>query len=386
MSHAREYLAYLRERQREAVIELKRYCSIESGSRDKAGVDRVGTVVRRAWQELGFRCETIPIQGSGDHIIARRRSANPNARGRLLCHMHLDTTQPTGTIREHPVLEKDGRVYGPGIHDMKGGWIVLLGAIRALRALDWDELASITVFLCGDEELGSPTARPHIEEECRHADWQIVLEPAREGGNLATSRGVVGAIYLNVQGEFAPSTSGKGASAIVEAAHKVIAVSKLSVPDRKKLLNVGIVEGGTARQAVAAKAWLSIDLRAQTQEDAEDLVRSVRAIADQVVVPGTKTVMSGGITRPAFPRNEGNVRMFRIAQEVGREIGLDLEEAPTQVGGSDGNFGAAMGLATLDGLGAVGGNESGRQFIIADSLSERGALLAGLIERLPELL
>jgi glutamate carboxypeptidase len=202
----------------------------------------------------------------------------------------------------------------------------------------------------------------------------------------ATSRGVVGAIYLNVQGEFAASTSGKGANAIIEAAHKIIAVSKLSVPDRKKLLNVGIVEGGTARQAVAEKAWLSIDLRSQTQEDAEDLVRSVRAIAGEVVVPGTKTVMSGGITRPAFPRNDGNVRMFRLAQEVGREIGLDLEEAPTQVGGSDGNFGAAMGLPTLDGLGAVGGNEAGRQFIIADSLAERGALLAGLIERLPELL
>jgi glutamate carboxypeptidase len=386
MSNATQYLAFLREQQRQAVTDLKRYCSIESSSRDKAGVDRVGTVVRQALQEMGFRCESIPIQGSGDHIIARRRSGNPNARGRLLCHIHLDTTQPTGTIREHPVVEKDGKIYGPGIHDMKGGWIVLLGAIRALRAADWDELASITIFLCGDEELGSPTARQHIEQECKNADFQVVMEPAREGGHLATSRGVVGAIYLTVTGEFASSTSGKGASAIVEAAHKVIAVSKLSVPERKKLLNVGIVEGGTARQAVAAKAWLSIDLRSQTQEDAEDLVRSVKAIAAEVVVPGTQTVMTGGITRPAFPRNDGNVRMFKIAQEVGRELGLALEEAPTQVGGSDGNFGAAMGLPTLDGMGAVGGNEAGRQFIIADSLAERGALLAGLIERLPELL
>lgn len=386
MSNAAQYLAFLREQQRQAVTDLKRYCSIESSSRDKAGVDRVGTVVRQALQEMGFRCESIPIQASGDHIVARRRSGNPTARGRLLCHIHLDTTQPTGTIREHPVVEKDDKIYGPGIHDMKGGWLVLLGAIRALRAADWDELASITIFLCGDEELGSPTARQHIEEECRHADFQVVMEPAREGGHLATSRGVVGAIYLTVQGEFAASTSGKGASAIIEAAHKVIAVSKLSVPERKKLLNVGIVEGGTARQAVAAKAWLSIDLRSQTQEDAEDLVRGVKAIAGEVVVPGTKTVMTGGITRPAFPRNDGNVRMFGIAQEVGRELGLALEEAPTQVGGSDGNFGAAMGLPTLDGLGAVGGNEAGRQFIIADSLAERGALLAGLIERLPELL
>ncbi|MGH7715543.1 MAG: M20/M25/M40 family metallo-hydrolase, partial [Vulcanimicrobiaceae bacterium] len=284
------------------------------------------------------------------------------------------------------IEEKDGRLYGPGIHDMKGGWIVLLGAFRALRNAGWDDLASSTIFLCGDEELGSPSARAHIETECRNADWQVVMEPAREGGNLGTSRGVVGAIYLTVHGEFASATSGKGASAITEAAHKVLAISKLSVLERKKLLNVGIVEGGTARQAVPAKTWLSIDLRAQSQEDGEDLVRSVQEIAGQVVVPGTKTVMTGGITRPAFPRNEGNVRMFTIAQEIGREIGLTLEEAPTQVGGSDGNFGAAMGLPTLDGLGIVGGNVAGRQFGIVDSIAQRGALLAATIERLGELL
>src|SRR5579872_2370942 len=102
MSHAREYLEFLRQRHAETIRELKRYVAIESSSRDKAGVDRVGTVVRQALQEMGFRCESIPIRTSGDHIVARRRSGNPNAKGRLLCHIHLDTTQPTGTIREHP--------------------------------------------------------------------------------------------------------------------------------------------------------------------------------------------------------------------------------------------------------------------------------------------
>lgn len=386
MSNVQRHLAYLRAHELEAIEEVKRYCSIESGSRDKEGVDRVGADVRKAWEALGFLTETIPIKESGDHIVARRRNAKGGGRGRLLCHMHLDTTQPRGTLAEHPVVEEDGRVYGPGIHDMKGGWLVLLGAFRALRDAGWDGLESATIFLCGDEELGSPSARTHIEAECRNADWQVIMEPAREGGHLATSRGVVGAIYLTVYGEFASATSGKGASAIVEAANKILAISKLSVPERKKLLNVGIIEGGTARQAVPAKTWLSIDLRAQSQSDGEDLVRSVQAIANDTQLAGTKTVMTGGITRPAFPRNDGNVRMFRIAQEIGRELGLALEEAPTQVGGSDGNFGAAMGLPSLDGMGAVGGNVAGRQFILADSLSERGALLAALIERLGETL
>ena len=380
---AQRYWEYLKSIEREQIEELKRYCSIESGSRDKEGIDRVGAEVRKAWEDLGFTTETIAVEHTGNHIVARRRG---KGRGRLLAHMHLDTTQPRGTIEEHPVAEKDGRIYGPGIHDMKGGWLVLLGAFRALRDAGWDGLESATIFLCGDEELGSPTARKHIEEECRKADWQVIMEPAREGGNLGTSRGVVGAIYLTVHGEFASATSGKGASAITEAAYKIVAIAKLSEPEKKKLLNVGIVEGGTARQAVPHKAWLSIDLRAQTQADGENLVRKVQAIADEVHVHGTRTVMTGGITRPAFPRNDGNVRMFGIAQEIGRELGLDLEEAPAQVGGSDGNFGAAMGLPSLDGMGVVGGNEAGRQFAVANSLAERGALLAGLIERLPELL
>ncbi len=376
------YLDFLKARQDEMTGELRRYAAIESCSRDKAGIDRVGALVVRAWEELGFTTRTIAQAESGNHIVARRTG---KGRGRLLCHMHLDTTDPTGTIAENPVEERDGRIYGPGVIDMKGGWVVLLGAFRALRAAGWDGLASATIFVCGDEELGSPTGRPYIEEEARHADWQLIMEPAREGGKLLISRGVVGAIYLTISGQFAPATSGQGASAVVEAAHKILALERLSDLSRERLLNVGLIEGGSARQAVPARAWLSIDLRAPDQKGAEELVAAVRAVADKVWTPGTRTVMSGGITRPAFPRNEESLRMLRMAQEVGHEIGLDLEEAPTSRGGSDGSFGAAMGVPSLDGLGPRGGRDDRGQYVIADSLAERAALLAGVIERLPEL-
>ena len=382
MSDTQRYFSFLKGQQAAMADEVKRYCAIESCSRDKEGIDRVGPVVAAAWQELGFTIETIPQAESGNHIIARRRG---KGRGRLLCHMHLDTTQPRGTISAQPVEQKDGRIYGPGITDMKGGWIVLLGAFRALRDAGWDDLHEITVFMCGDEELGSPTGRPHIEAEVRRADWQVIMEPSRTGP-LVISRGVVGAIYCTIQGEVGDVAGQGGASAIAEAAHMILALEALSVPERGKTLRVGIVEAGTARQAMPLRAWLSIDLRSQSQEDADDLVEGARRIAERAFVPGTKTVMTGGITRPLFKRNEGNVRMLRLAEEAGREIGLEITEAPLSRGGSDGNFGAAMGLASLDGLGPGGGSEGDRQFIYADALAQKGALLAGVISRLPELL
>ncbi|MGH7106815.1 MAG: M20 family metallopeptidase [Acetobacteraceae bacterium] len=383
MTKAGSHLDFLKARQDEMTEELKRYAAVESYSRDKAGIDRVGALVVGAWEELGFATETITQPDCGNHIVARRAG---KGKGRVLCHMHLDTTDPTGTIAENPVGERDGRIYGPGIIDMKGGWVVLLGAFRSLRAAGWDGLEQATIFICGDEELGSPTGRPHIEKEAQHADWQLIMEPAREGGRLLISRGVVGAIYLTIDGEFAPATSGQGASAVIEAAHKILALERLSDKSRGTLLNVGLIEGGSARQAVPARAWLSVDLRASNQKDAEGLVAGVRAIAGEVSTPGTKTVMSGGITRPAFPRNDANLRVLRMAQDVGRGLGLDLEEAPTSRGGSDGSFGAAMGVPSLDGLGPRGGRDHRGQYVIAASLPERAALLAGVIERLPDLL
>ena len=370
--------------QAELVDELQEYVSIESGSRDKAGVDRVGRLAAERFAALGFSVERLPEADFGDHLVARRTG---NGRGRLLALIHLDTVWPAGTLAENPFRIVDGRAYGPGVLDMKGGWVVLLAALRALDEAGWDGLASTTVFLTGDEELGSPRGRPWIERAAREADWALVMEPARENGDVVVGRGMVGAVYLDVAGVTSHATfPDRGASAIRDLAHKVLELEALSQPERGVLVNVGTIQAGSARQVIPDRARASVDVRAPSPELAEALVASIREIAGRVHVPGTRATLSGGITRPAFALSAGSERLFDLARQTGRELELEFG-GQTARAGSDGNFTAALGVPTLDGLGPEGANGCARdEYVVLDSLPRRAALLAGIIARLPDLL
>ncbi|HLI52353.1 MAG TPA: M20 family metallopeptidase [Thermomicrobiaceae bacterium] len=384
MASTRDYYDYLRDQVPEMTAELERYVTIESGSRDKAGIDRVGRVVSEAFSELGFDIERIEEPVSGDHLVARRRGSGS---GTLLALIHLDTTWPAGSLAAFPYHVEDGIAYGPGIRDMKGGWVVLLWALRALRQASWDGLGELRVFMTGDEELGSPRGRQWIEREARTADWALVMEPARDGGNLVTSRGMVGAVYFAIEGKAIHNSNrhlGTGASAVAEAAHKILALEALNDTERGVLVNVGTIAGGAARQIVPDRAQLSIDLRAANPDDAEELVERVQQIAEQTFIPGVTTVMSGGITRPAFRNSAGGERLLRLAQDCGSQIGLSLDGIYVR-SGSDGNFTAALGVPTLDGLGPEAGAGSGRnENVLLASIPRRAALLAGIITGLPE--
>jgi glutamate carboxypeptidase len=384
MADVQAYYSYVQGQEAAIIDELERYVTIESGSRDKVEVDRVGRVVSEAFRDLGFTIERIEETDCGDHLVARRSGGGS---GRLLALIHLDTVWPVGSLATNPFRVEDGRVYGPGTRDMKGGWVVLLSALRALRATGWDGLAETTVFITGDEELGSPRGRQWIEKEARQADWALVMEPARDNGGLVTRRGMVGAVAFEVQGAATHATSRPlGASAIVEAAHKILALEALNDVERGVLVNVGIIEAGNARQVIPDRAFLSIDLRAPGTAEADALIANVTAIASQTMVPGTRTVMTGGITRPAFPTSAGTERLLRLAQECGRALGLTFEGNYTRAG-SDGNFTAALGVPTLDGLGPEGGSgASRRENILLASIPTRAALLAGIIAGLPALL
>jgi glutamate carboxypeptidase len=376
-----ELYRQLQASQPEMVEELRRYVMIESGTRDKAGVDEVGSAVAAAFKELGFHIDRISEHRCGDHLVARRSGQGS---GRMLALIHLDTVWPKGTIASNPFRIERGRAYGPGVADMKGGWVVLLSALRVLQDNGWDGLAETTVFMTGDEEFGSVSGRPHIEKEARAADVTLVMEPARENGALVTSRGMVGAAYMTARGATAHTGAGdRGASAIEELAHKIVQLQRLSNPDAGVIVSVGTVQGGSARQVVPDHAEISIDVRAPSNGVAKTLMQEIMQIAEHQHVPGTSTELSGGITRPAFEPNSGTERLLQIAQQCGKDIGMEVEGAFTRAG-SDGCFTAALGVPTLDGLGPESANVCSRdEYVEVDSLPRRAALLAGIIGNLP---
>jgi glutamate carboxypeptidase len=385
MPDVEQFYDYLKPLQDEMVEELGTYVKSESGSREKDGVDRVGHLVSAAFRELGFDIERISETECGDHLVAKRMG---QGRGRLLGLIHLDTTWPSGSIEENPFRIEDGKVYGPATRDMKGGWVVLLWALRALRAAGWDGLAETTVFMTGDEELGSPQGRPWIEKEAERADWALVMEPARDNASMVISRGMVGAVYFEVRGVAIHTTMRQhgGASAIVEAAHKILALEALTDVERGILVSVGLIEGGTARQIMPDRVHMSIDVRAPGVREADEVMAKISEIAGQTTVPGTSTIMTGGITRPAFEATDASKRMLALAQRNGLYFDQTIEGIYVR-SGSDGNFTGAKGVPTLDGLGPESSGNSGRgEHIVIESLPRRAAILAGVIAGLPGLL
>jgi glutamate carboxypeptidase len=301
--------------------------------------------------------------------------------------IHLDTVWPSGSLAENPFRVEDGVAYGPGIRDMKGGWVVLLEALRVLREAGWDGLEQCTVFMTGDEQLGSPRGRQWIEREADAADWALVMEPARDGGELVTHRGLVGALAIDIHGIATHSTNRRnGAHTIAEAAHKILLLEGLGDDERGLIVSVGIVQGGSSRQYTAAHTWLSVDLRAPSNEEADELLARIQEIARHAHVSGTRSVVTGGVTRPATTLLPGTERLLELAQACGSTVGIDVRGAYAR-GGSDGNFTAALGVPTLDGLGIQGAGGTGlEENALLDSIPARAAMLAGIIEGLPGLL
>lgn len=373
----REFARALSSRQDEMTDLLREFVELESGSYDKAAVDRIGVLLSSRFTSLGFSVDRLHEETTGDHLVATRRGAGE---GRLLVLIHLDTVWPTGTLAEIPFEIVDGRATGPGVLDMKGGWVVLLSALEGLRDIGWDGYELITVFMTADEQLGSPTGRSAIEEQATKHDWALVMEPARENGGLVTKRGAVGAVFVDVEGMTAHAMGSiPGASAIVEASHMAVTLEQLTEREQGMIVNVGILNGGSARQVVPDRARMTIDVRAPTPEKADWLMSRIREIVATRTVPGTEARLSGGITRPAFLSDQSTTELYATAQRCAGALGIAIGAESTR-GGSDANFTAARGIPTLDGLGPEGANGCTRsEYVVLDSLPRRTALLAGLI-------
>jgi glutamate carboxypeptidase len=361
---------------------LEALVRLESPSTSKPAVDRCGDEIARRLDALGGRVERLPQAERGDHI--RAVFAGTDGAPAVLLLGHFDTVWDVGTIERMPFRAEDGRLYGPGIFDMKAGIAAAMLAVRALVVPGARPVPNVTILLTTDEEIGSGTSRALIEAEARRSAAVLVLEPSLPGGAAKTARKGCGDFELTVRGVSAHAgiDPGKGASAIHELGHQIVALERLQNLDRGVSVNVGVIRGGSRTNVIADEAHASIDVRAPTMAAAEEVERAVRALAPRL--PGTRLELTGGFGRPPLERGDGVLRLYGIARDVAHELGVELGEGSTG-GGSDGNFTAALGVPTLDGLGPQGdGAHARHEHVLQQDLCWRAALLAGMLLRLSE--
>jgi glutamate carboxypeptidase len=375
-SLAREVRLLVDRRRPETLATLRELVAIDSGSYDPQGVDRVGDVLEREWCSLGFSCESHPLAGFGSRRLFRRRFGG---RGRVLIVGHLDTVWPAGACNEWPYREADGVASGPGVGDMKGGLVMASEAVRALLQIGLDRCEEITHILVPDEELGSLGSRAWIETQARAADAVLVLEPARADGSVVSARGAVGALVVRARGVSAHTMNlREGASALRALADRVAPLEDLTDLNEGTLVNVGVLKAGDARQVVPAAAEMHVDLRARNDSAAAVLLSRVLDILRAPGDPRVTVEISGGITRPAFPR-AASAALLNEASRAAAALGISYSEVESG-GGSDGSFAAALGRPTLDGLGPICLDPcSRRERIVIDSLFDRAAILGALM-------
>jgi glutamate carboxypeptidase len=377
-----EMLRYFRRQRSQILDTIQQLVEIESPSDVKAAVDRLGAVLASRFSELGGRVKLHLTEKFGNHLQVE--FGGKARRKPIVVLGHTDTVYPIGTISMMPYRIGKGRVWGPGVLDMKGGIALALHVIEALLKWNGGNLPSpVTALLVSDEEVGSTSSRQITEKLARSASAVLVLEPgAGLGGAVKTGRKGIAEYSLQVQGVAAHAGLDfeHGHSAIVELARQILRLSELVDVTRGTTLNVGRITGGTRSNVVAAEARAVIDLRARTSKDAEKLDRDLKTL--RPFDAACRITVSGGMNRPPMERNAGVAALYEKARQVASQLDWDLGEASVG-GGSDGNFTAALGIPTLDGLGAVGeGAHARHESVRISELPRRAALLAGLITSL----
>lgn len=357
---------------------LRQAVEIESPTSSKPDVDRMAGFFAREFSQSHGKVKLLPHKTAGSAVLAEFWSGK-RAKPVLLLG-HIDTVWDVGTLERMPFRIKNGRAYGPGIFDMKSGIVCALWAIRALQALKLEPPRPVRCFLNADEEVSTLAFRSQLEAEARRARAVLVLEPAL-GYALKTARKGVGEFRITVHGRSAHAgvAPGAGVNAITELARQILRIERLARPRQGLTLNVGVIEGGTRTNVVPERASARIDVRIPRLRDRERIEQEVYAL--KPIHPEARLEISGGVNRPPLERSMA-IDLFRHAQKVGRELGMELEEASTG-GGSDGNFTAALGIPTLDGLGAVGdGAHALDEHVVIRELPRRAALLAALLATL----
>jgi glutamate carboxypeptidase len=370
--------AYLRARTPELIDELGRWIEIESFSSDVTAVSWMINVVGERLQALGAQVHRLSGSPQADHLLA----SWPGEGEPLIIVGHVDTVYPRGTLEEFPFRIDGDVVRGPGVSDVKGCVLLACAALEALRATSRWTRRPLKFLVTSDEEVGSPTSRQHIEAQAKGCRAALIIESAGDGGFLKVWRKSVSMYELTAEGRasHAGVAPELGISAIHELAHHINAIVALARPDIGTTINIGLIEGGTAGNVVAAEASCRIDVRALTVAEAERVDLALRDLTPHLA--GARLTLSGGINRPAMEQTPGNMGLYDAAEAIATELGFAVTPGGTG-GGSDGNFTSALGTPTLDGLGGVGsGSHSLDEWFSIPEFAPRAAMLAKLIENL----
>ncbi|WP_209124055.1 M20 family metallopeptidase [Alkalihalobacillus sp. BA299] len=360
---------------------IEQLVNIDSGSYVKEGVDKVGRILKGKYEELGFHVGVIEQEELGNHLVIKHKEAiDPE----ILIVAHMDTVFQEGTASERPFTIKGDRAYGPGVIDMKSSQVSALYALKALVETKDEAYKNVEIILNSDEEIGSPTSRALIEEKSVGKKYALIMEPARKDGSLVSARRGGGSYTVSVKGRAAHSgiEPEKGRSAIEELAYKIVKLHELNDHDNGISVNVGLIEGGASVNTVSPNAVGHVDVRITLPEQAEEMEKRIQEVCATTDVSGTEIELLGNINRPPMVKNEQTKELLHIIQEVGHEIGLEVTDTQTG-GGSDASFTSAQGIATIDGLGPVGGNpHSENEYLEIPTLTERTELLMKTIQRI----
>jgi glutamate carboxypeptidase len=362
--------------------EISRWAATESPTGDAAGVNRMMDLVAASVADAPIAVERIPGKdGLGDSLVLRAGPQRDD--GAILVMSHLDTVHPVGTAeRDLPVRTEGDRLYGPGVYDMKGGACLCLEAFKAAARAGTPK-RPVVYLMTPDEEIGSPTTRSVIEDLGRRAAYALVTEPARDGGKVVTGRKGVGRFDAHVEGR--PAHSGSrhpdGRSAIREAARQILAIEAMTDYERGITTTVGLISGGTAANVIPQHCRFQIDLRVVSAADGEEYARRILGLKPHD--PDVRVTITGGMNRPPYERSEATGKLFEHARAQAAAFGHDLQEVPRTGGGSDGNFTAALGVPTLDGLGIDGdGAHTLQEYGLISSIGPRMELMRRLLETL----
>lgn len=381
-----DILIHCREREGEFVDLLRRVVETESPSLDKAATDKLVDLVETELRASGCEVQRLPQDEYGDHLLATfwpaGAVAGAETDGQVLVLCHIDTVWPVGEVDRRPFRVEDGKAYGPGAMDMKGGVVQALMSLRIMNDLGIRPARPVKLLFNTDEEVGSPTSRATIEAEAKKSKAAFVLEPAVGlAGAIKTFRKGVGMFRVKVTGKAAHAGADhqSGVNAIEELARQILDIQAMTDYESGTTLNVGLISGGSRSNVVPALAEASVDCRVSSMTGAERITAAMIGLRPKN--PAATVSVTGGLNRPPMERTPAIVEMFERAKQAAGELGLELSETGTG-GGSDGNFTAAVGCPTLDGMGAVGeGGHAAVEYAVIEFMPERTALLIKMLER-----